>query len=99
MNDNVRLTMTMQSCTTSITACRKYWRSSLHFALMMQSGAINCATDNRGILTSMHCIVYSKELYCLNHLNMMRPSMIQVMMSGISVRESTDAAAAVTVAG
>lgn len=49
-------------------------------------------------LTSMHGIVYSKELYCLNHLNMMRPKMIQVMMSEILVQESI-AAAEVTEAG
>lgn len=44
----------------------------------------------------MHGIVYSKELYCLNHLNMMRPLMIQVMKSGILVQESKAAAVEVT---
>lgn len=49
------------------------------------------------ILTSMHCIVYSKELYCLDHLSkMMRPSMIQVMKLEILVRESRAAVAVVT---
>lgn len=42
----------------------------------------------------MHYIVYSKELYCLDHLEMMRPTMIQVRTLEILVQESTIVAAA-----